>query len=100
MARELRCGATEHQHHRGVSMTFSNGQRKLHELNQALGGRRFDRRGLLAKAGALGLSTGVLGALAPALVRAEDATPEAATASGEAVRSMTRDEHYAKLHEA
>src|SRR5215207_9184284 len=85
---------------RGVSMTISDEQRKLHGLNRAPSGRRFDRRGLLARAGALGLTTGALGALAPALTRAQDATPEAATASGEAVRSMSRDEHYAKLHEA
>ena len=81
-------------------MTISDEQRKPHDLDRALSGRRLDRRGLLARAGALGLSTGVLGALSPALTRAQDATPEAATASGEVIKSMTRDEYYGKLHEA
>ena len=81
-------------------MTISDEQLKPHDLDRALSGRRFDRRGLLARAGALGLSTGMLGALSPALVRAQDASPEAATASGEVIKSMTRDEYYGKLHEA
>ena len=81
-------------------MTISDEQRKPHDLDRALSGRRLDRRGLLARAGALGLSTGLLGALSPALVQAQDASPEAATASGEVIKSMTRDEYYGKLHEA
>src|SRR5918993_864521 len=86
--------------HRGDSMTISDEQGKPHDLNRALSGRRFDRRGLMARVGALGLTTGALGALAPVLARAQDATPGATTAGGEVVRSMTREEHYAKLREA
>ena len=81
-------------------MTISDEQQQPDDLNRALSGRRFDRRGFMARVGALGLSAGVLEALAPALARAQDSTPEAATASGEVIRSMTRDEYYAKLHEA
>ena len=74
-------------------MTLSDEQGKSHDLNRALSGRRIDRRGLMARAGALRLSAGVLAALAPALARAQDATPEAATASGEVIRSIPRDEY-------
>src|SRR5215212_8345153 len=81
-------------------MAKSDEQRDQDDVNRTPIGPRFDRRRLVVRAGALGLTVGALGGLAPSLVRAQDATPEAATASGEVVRSMTRDEHYAKLHEA
>jgi peptide/nickel transport system substrate-binding protein len=63
-----------------------------------LAARRFHRRGLMARAGALGLSAAASGALGPSLARAQDATPEAA-AEGEVIRSMTRDEYNALLQE-
>jgi len=81
-------------------MAMSDEQRDQDDVNRTPIGPRFDRRRLVVRAGALGLTVGALGGLAPSLVRAQDATPEAATAGGEVVRSMTRDEHYAKLHEA
>jgi peptide/nickel transport system substrate-binding protein len=59
--------------------------------------RRLHRRGLIARAGALGLSAAALGTLGPSLARAQDATPEAA--QGEVIRSMTRDDYNALLQE-
>ena len=81
-------------------MTISDERRKPYDLDRALSGRRFDRRGFMARVGALGLSTGVLAGLSSVLARAQGGTPEAASASGEVIKSMTRDEYYAKLHEA
>src|SRR5918993_269953 len=80
-------------------MALSDERRQPDDLNQAITDRRIDRRRLMVRAGALGLSAGAVGVLGPGLTRAQDATPEA-TSGSEVVRSMTRDEHHAKLREA
>jgi peptide/nickel transport system substrate-binding protein len=80
-------------------MTKSEERMPSNELDRILTGRGIDRRRFMARAGALGIATGTLGALAPMLARAQDATPEMASAGGEAIRSMTRDEYYAQLRE-
>jgi peptide/nickel transport system substrate-binding protein len=69
------------------------------DLMRALRERRFDRRGLMLRAGAAGLSATALGALGAFPVAAQDASPETAAASGEATQSVTRDEFHAMLRE-
>jgi peptide/nickel transport system substrate-binding protein len=81
-------------------MATSDERENLKDPNEALIGKRFDRRDLMIRAGALGLTAGVIGGLAPTFVQAQSATPEGAAGAGETVHSMTRDEHYAKLREA
>src|SRR5215216_6109979 len=81
-------------------MTTSEERTPSNELDRVLTGRGIDRRRFMTRAGALGLATGTLGALAPMLARAQDATPDTASASGEAIRSMTREEYHAQLREA
>jgi peptide/nickel transport system substrate-binding protein len=68
-------------------------------LNRVLTGR-MDRRELMLRAGALGLSASALGAFDAAVIAAQEASPEAASGTGDVIRSMTRDEHHAKLREA
>jgi len=81
-------------------MTTSDERTQPNDLNRALTGHRIDRRGLVIRAGVLGLSVGALGALAPSRAGAQDATPEQASGTGEVIRSMTRDDYHAKLREA
>jgi peptide/nickel transport system substrate-binding protein len=69
------------------------------DLMRAWRERRFDRRGLMLRAGAAGLSATALGALGTFPVAAQDASPEAAAAEGEAIQSITRDEFHAMLRE-
>ncbi len=73
--------------------------RELNELSRALTGHRIDRRGLMARAGVLGLTATALGAIDPDFAGAQDASPEAASADGEVIRSLTREEYYAQLRE-
>ncbi len=80
-------------------MTKSEERMPSSELDRVLTGRGIDRRRFMVGAGALGLATGTLGALAPMLTRAQDATPQTASAGGEAIRSITREEYYAQLRE-
>ena len=80
-------------------MSVADNSENGHHPDRVLGGQRLDRRGLLVRAGALGLSASALGALSAADARAQDGTPEAA-GSGEVIRSMSREEYYATLREA
>ena len=65
------------------------------ETTQPLNQRRMDRRGLMRRAGALGLAASGLGALGTGYAMAQDATP---TARGPTL-SMTRDKYHAPLTE-
>ena len=65
------------------------------ETTQPLNQRRMDRRGLMRRAGAMGLAASGLGTLGTGYARAQDATP---SADGPAL-SMTRDEYHATLTE-
>src|SRR5262245_32971155 len=58
--------------------------------------RRMDRRGLMRRAGALGLAASGLGVLGAGYAGAQEATP----AAGEVIHSMNRDQYHAALKEA
>ena len=62
-----------------------------------VGNPRINRRRVLAQVGAFGLLAGGVGALGASVAGAQDASPEAA--SGEALRSMTRDDYNVLLRE-
>ena len=73
-------------------------RRPLDDTTISPPGRRLDRRGLLLRAGALGLSGTALAALGPAFAAAQDASPAAAT--GETITSMNREEYHELLRGA